>query len=50
MLVMPSVYMASPTPTTAPLTPMDVDHIMVATGWQNSDWPAQQHLELTMHL
>ena len=39
-LVVPSVRMASPDPTTAPLTPMDVDHIMVAIGWQNSDWPA----------
>jgi len=45
-LVVPSVHMASPDSTTAPLTPMDVDHIMVAMGWQNSDWPAQQCLEL----
>jgi len=26
---------------------MDVDHIMTVTEWQNSDWSAQQHLELT---
>jgi len=44
--VVPSVRMASPNPTTTPLTPMDVDYIMVATGWQNSDWPARQRLEL----
>jgi len=49
-LVVPSVRMASPDPTTAPLTPMDVDHIMVATGRQNSDWPARQCLELAMCL
>jgi len=48
--VVPSVRIASPNPTTAPLTPMDVDHIMVATGRQNSDWPAWQRLELTTHL
>jgi len=45
-----SVCMASPDPTTAPLMPMDVDHIMVATGRQNSDWPAQQRFELATRL
>jgi len=49
-LVVLSVRMASPDPTTAPLTPMDVNHIMVATGRQNSDWPARQYLELAMCL
>ena len=49
-LVVLSVRMASLDPMTAPLTPMDVDHIMVAMGWQNSDWPAQQRLELAMCL
>ena len=30
--------------------PMDVDHIMAVTGQQNSDWPAQQRLELATRL
>ena len=42
--------MASPDPMPKPLTPMDVDHIMAVTGWQNSDWPARQCLELTTRL
>ena len=37
--VVPSVRIASPDLMTVPLMPMDVDHIMVATGQQNSDWP-----------
>jgi len=48
--VVPSVHIASPDSTTVPLMPIDVDRIMVATGRQNSDWPAWQRLELTMHL
>ena len=40
MPVVLSVHMASPDPTTMPLTPMDVDYIMVAIGRQNSNWPA----------
>jgi len=50
MPVMPSVRMASPDPTSKPLTPMDVDHIMAVTEWQNSDWPARQRLELATRL
>jgi len=50
MPVVPSVRMASPDPTPEPLTPMDVDQIMVITGWQNFDWPARQRLELTTRL
>ena len=48
--VVPSVRMASPDPTPEPLTPMDVDHIMAVTGWQNSDWLARQRLELATRL
>ena len=48
--VVPSVHMASPDSMPEPLTPMDVDHIMAVTGWQNSDWPAQQRLELATRL
>jgi len=48
--VVPSVHMASPNSMPEPLTPMDVDHIMAVTGWQNSDWPAQQRLELATRL
>ena len=40
-LVVPSVRMASPNPTSDPLTLMDVNHIMVVTGRQNFDWPAR---------
>ena len=47
MPVVPSVRMASPDLTSEPLMPMDIDHIMAVTGWQNSDWPAQQCLKLT---
>ena len=50
MLVMPSVRMASPDLTPEPLMPMDIDHIMAVTGWQNSDRPAQQCLKLTTYL
>ena len=45
-LVMPSVCMASPDPMFELLMPIDIDHIMAVMGWQNSDWPARQHLEL----
>jgi len=47
MPVVPSVHMASPDSAPKTLTLMDVDHIMTITGQQNSDWPAQQCLELT---
>ena len=50
MPVVLSVHMASPDLTTMPLTPMDVDYIIVAIGQQNSNWPAQQRLELTTYL
>jgi len=48
--VVPSAHMASLDPMTTPLMPMDVNHIMVATGRQNSDWPARQCLELATRL
>jgi len=44
--VVPSVCMASPDSMPDPLTSMDVDRIMALTGRQNSDWSAQQRLEL----
>jgi len=46
MLVVPSVCMASLDPMSELLTLIDVDHIMAVMGQQNSDWPAQQCLEL----
>jgi len=48
--VVPSVRMASPDSMPDPLTSMDVDRIIALTGRQNSDWSAQQRLELAMHL
>ena len=37
MLVVPSVHMASPDPTSKLLMPMDVNYIMAVIGQQNSD-------------
>jgi len=48
--VVPSIRMASPDSMSDPLTSMDVDRIMALTGRQNSDWSAQQRLELATRL
>ena len=50
MPVVPSVRMASLDPMSELLILIDVDHIMAVMGQQNSDWPAQQCLELVTYL